>query len=173
MYKLANRKYGSLLLGALALAWCGGVQADNGANFVALLSGKGEVPQRETRARGVAVLHVNEAQTEIIYQLIVANIENVVASHIHIGPTGVNGPVVAFLAGPFAPGDGRVDGVLAEGTITDADLVGPLAGMTIADLVAAMETGDAYVNVHTNDGVGSPNEGPGDFPGGEIRGQIQ
>jgi hypothetical protein len=27
--------------------------------------------------------------------------------------------------------------------------------------------------VHTNDGVAPPNSGPGDFPGGEIRGQIR
>jgi hypothetical protein len=32
--------------------------------------------------------------------------------------------------------------------------------------------GNAYVNVHTNDGVDPINTGPGDFPGGEIRGQI-
>jgi hypothetical protein len=38
-------------------------------------------------------------------------------------------------------------------------------------VVAAVESGNAYVNVHTNDGVEPPNTGPGDFPGGEIRGQ--
>jgi hypothetical protein len=27
--------------------------------------------------------------------------------------------------------------------------------------------------VHTNDGVAPPDTGPGDFPGGEIRGQIR
>ena len=32
---------------------------------------------------------------------------------------------------------------------------------------------NAYVNVHTNDNVAPPNTGPGDFPGGEIRGQIK
>jgi hypothetical protein len=30
-----------------------------------------------------------------------------------------------------------------------------------------------YVNVHTNDGVAPTNTGPGDFPGGEVRGQLQ
>jgi hypothetical protein len=29
------------------------------------------------------------------------------------------------------------------------------------------------VNVHTNDGVDPINTGAGDFPGGEIRGQIR
>jgi hypothetical protein len=35
-----------------------------------------------------------------------------------------------------------------------------------------MLAGNAYVNVHTNDGVDPTNTGAGDFPGGEIRGQI-
>jgi len=35
-----------------------------------------------------------------------------------------------------------------------------------------MEGSRAYVNVHTNDGMGDVDTGPGDFPGGEIRGQI-
>ena len=39
------------------------------------------------------------------------------------------------------------------------------------DVVTALESGDTYVNVHTNDGVAPPDTGPGDFPGGEIRGQ--
>jgi hypothetical protein len=44
--------------------------------------------------------------------------------------------------------------------------------MDLDDVVAAMISGNAYVNVHTNDGVAPTNTGPGDFPGGEIRGQI-
>ena len=39
-------------------------------------------------------------------------------------------------------------------------------------LQAAVAAGNAYVNVHTNGGVAPPNTGPGDFPGGEIRGQL-
>ena len=35
-----------------------------------------------------------------------------------------------------------------------------------------LDSGNAYVNVHTNDGVDPVNTGPGDFPGGEIRAQI-
>jgi hypothetical protein len=40
-------------------------------------------------------------------------------------------------------------------------------------VLAAMGTGGTYVNVHTDDGVAPPNTGPGDFPGGEIRGQVR
>jgi hypothetical protein len=66
-----------------------------------------------------------------------------------------------------------VDGVLATGTITAANLVGPLAGHPLSDLLSSMQAGNTYVNVHTNDGVAPPNTGPGDFPGGEIRAQIR
>jgi hypothetical protein len=62
--------------------------------------------------------------------------------------------------------------VLAEGTITSANLINDLAGKPLSALIAQMEAGNAYVNVHTNDGVGAVNTGPGDFPGGEIRGQL-
>ena len=50
--------------------------------------------------------------------------------------------------------------------------MGPLAGMDFSVLITAMRTAGTYVNVHTNDGVPPPNTGPGDFPGGEIRGQV-
>ena len=140
--------------------------------FVAHLSGDEEVPLRETLAQGQAIFHLSADGTQIKYLLIVANIENVVASHIHVGAVGVNGPVVEFLFGPAAPGGGQVEGVLAQGTITADDLVGPLAGQPLSALIAAMRAGNTYVNVHTNDGVAPPDTGPGDFPGGEIRGQI-
>jgi hypothetical protein len=41
------------------------------------------------------------------------------------------------------------------------------------DLIDEFQAGNAYVNVHTNDGIGSPNTGPGDFAAGEVRGQVQ
>jgi len=43
---------------------------------------------------------------------------------------------------------------------------------SLADVAAAVTAGTAYVNVHTSDGVAPPDTGPGDFPGGEIRGQL-
>lgn len=136
------------------------------------LLGENEVPARETPAVGQAVVHVNHDTTEIRYVLNVTNIENVVASHIHVGAAGTNGPVVAFLYGTVPPGGGRVNGRLASGTITAANLVGPMLGASLKDLVAAMAAGNTYVNVHTNDGVAPTNTGPGDFPGGEVRGQL-
>jgi hypothetical protein len=142
-------------------------------NFVAHLDGGEEVPARETQAVGQAILHVNDDETELTFEVIATNIDNIIASHIHLGVFGVNGPVVAFLAGPFPEGGGRHDGILNQGTITAANLVGPLAGMSLSVLIAAMRADGTYVNVHTNDGVDGINTGPGDFPMGEIRGQIR
>ncbi len=110
--------------------------------------------------------------TSVSYKLIASNIENIVQAHIHIGPAGSNGPIVVFLFGLVPSGGGRHDGILAEGTFTSANFVNTLAGQPMSALLAAMEAGNAYVNVHTNDGVGAINTGPGDFPGGEVRGQI-
>jgi len=148
-------------------------QRPQARNFVTHLSGDQEVPVRETSAAGQAIFHLSEDGLALRYKLIVANIHNVVASHIHLGIAGVNGPVVAFLAGPFPAAGGRTDGILAEGTITAANLTGPLVGMQLSVLIAALRTGGAYVNVHTNDGVAPTDSGAGDFPGGEIRGQIR
>ena len=137
------------------------------------LSGGEEVPARDTNARGNATFKLSDDGTSLSYRLIVSNIDNVVASHIHVGPAGANGPVVAFLFGSAPAGGGTVNGVLAEGTITAANLVGPLAGQPFSALIDAIRAGNTYVNVHTNDGVAPPDTGPGDFPGGEIRGQIR
>ncbi|SDL09291.1 CHRD domain-containing protein [Tessaracoccus oleiagri] len=128
--------------------------------YTAQLSGANEANPVVTRARGVAVLQLSADGTELKYRLVASNIDDVTMAHIHVGAVGVNGPFVAWLHGPSADG-GTQNGVLATGTITDEDLVGPLAGMTLEDLVALIESGDAYVNVHT---VANP--------GGEIRGQV-
>jgi CHRD domain len=156
-----------LALGLLAVA----PAAVAGDNFVATLSGGQEVPARDTHAVGVATFKLSADGTALAFKLNVANLDNVVAAHIHCGGVGVNGPVgVTLFMG--VPGGGRVDGTLAEGTITAPD-AGNLCGWAdLAAVLAAMGSGNTYVNVHTNDGVDPPNTGPGDFPGGEIRGQV-
>ena len=81
-------------------------------------------------------------------------------AHIHTGVAGMNGPVVQGLFSG-SPGGGRFSGILAKGSFAATE-----------ELLAAMENGGTYVNVHTNDGIAPPNTGPGDLPGGEIRGQV-
>jgi len=172
---LVGASLGVVLLLALAT----GVVASQVQNFVTPLSGAAEVPIRDTLARGAAVFQLNADGTEIRYRLIASNIENVIMAHIHVQDLGQQtGGIVVWLAPSTTPGvmidpgGGRHDGVLATGTFTDDDLVGALQGETLADLLDAIAAGTAYVNVHTNDGVAPTNTGPGDFPGGEIRGQL-
>ncbi|MCR8845005.1 CHRD domain-containing protein [Paenibacillus sp. SC116] len=128
--------------------------------FKAVLRGRNEVPPVKTKASGIAVLKVINNGTQIRFRLAVRNISKVLQAHIHLGRKGANGPIVAFLFGttkfPISVKKGFVTGVL-----TSNDLVGPLAGRTIADLVSEIRSGNAYVNVHT---VKHPN--------GEIRGQL-
>jgi hypothetical protein len=157
-----------LTLAVLALA----SPAVAGDNFVATLSGDQEVPARDTQAVGVATFKLREDGTALAFKLNVANIDNVVAAHIHCGAVGVNGPVgVTLFMGDRA---GRpVNGTLAEGTITAPDLGNACGWTDLAAVLAALRSGATYVNVHTNDGVAPINTGPGDFPGGEIRGQVR
>jgi CHRD domain len=143
-----------------------------GDNFVATLSGDEEVPARDTRAVGVAKFKLSSDGNALEFKVNVANIDNVFAAHIHCGAAGANGPVgVTLFSG--APGAGRVNGTLAEGTITAPDAPNGCGWADLAAVLAAIESGNTYVNVHTNDGMPPPNTGPGDFPGGEIRGQIR
>jgi len=148
------------------------VRADGGeASWVAVLAGKNEVPARATNARGVALFFMND-DGSMSYKVIVANIYNVILAHIHCGAAGVAGPVGVTLLMGVAPGGGRTDGILVTGTFTGPDAGNACGWATLDDVAAAVAAGSAYVNVHTNDGVAPPNTGPGDFPGGEIRGQL-
>lgn len=140
-------------------------------NFRTTLSGAEEVPARDTPAMGVAVFRLSADGTELHYRIVVTNIENVFAAHIHCNVAGLNGSIGVTLFEGTA-GSGPINGVLEAATATGTDPGNACGWDDFGDLVAAVEAGGAYVNVHTNDGVGDPNTGPGDFPGGEIRGQL-
>ena len=168
-----RKAFGGLAALLLALAIVGLATASNEQkNFVATLSGNQEVPARDTQATGVAKFKLREDGTVLLFKVNVENIDNVFAAHIHCGAVGVNGPVgVTLFMG--TPAGGAFDGTLAEGTITAADPGNGCGWTDLASILAAIETGDTYTNVHTNDGVPPVNTGPGDFPGGEIRGQLR
>jgi hypothetical protein len=127
------------------------------------LSGKSEVPPNDSKAHGSALFRLvrdaGSTITAIEYEVRVSNLEDLQAGHIHSGAEGVAGPVVVDLHP--RTGAGRAQGVIANGTITASDLVGPLTGMTLEDLYELFTSGEAYVNLHTTS-----------FPGGEIRGQL-
>ena len=132
----------------------------------------------QSPAHGTAHVRLAKDGQSMDFVLVVNNITNVVQAHIHVGAKGVNGPIVVWffpsvtstqpLTGPTGPHSG----LLAQGTFTAADLRGPLVGHPLSDLIAEIAAGNAYVNVHTNNGVAPTNTGAGDFPGGEVRGQL-
>ncbi len=129
--------------------------------FTAQLSGDQEVPPVATDGQGFAIFRLAKRGTLLKYKIFVKDTPDITQAHIHLAPAGSNGPVGAFLFG-FVTGGVNIDGRLVSGKLTDADLLGPLAGMTLADLVAEFNAGNAYVNVHTV--ANAP---------GELRGQIQ
>ena len=172
---------GRLLLGlfVIGLAAVTAAAAGLNRNWSVHANGSQEVPPRDTQGQAQAIFHLSPDGGSLDYKLIAANIENVFMAHIHMQAPGVNGPIVVWLypstvpGVTLPPGTGRIDGVIAQGSIEGEDLTGPLAGHPLSDLVQAMQAGNAYVNLHTNDGVGDPNTGAGDFPGGEIRADIR
>jgi hypothetical protein len=127
---------------------------DNATIFRAQLSPANEIPAHSTGATGAAGLSFENGV--VSYSIEVHGISDITQSHIHSGNATVNGPVRVFLfRGPLS---GPSEGVLVEGSFTAADVT----GVTFDELISQMRSGDAYVNVHTSQ-----------FPGGEMRGQVQ
>jgi len=133
------------------------------ATFHIDLTGSQQVGPLSTEAFGMATVRLVDNGTAIDFRVIVCDIVNVTASHIHVGAAGTNGPVII----PF------VHGVLfssphgcktvAEGTRTASDL-NTQASPSITswnDFVKALLAGNTYINVHTTAN-----------PSGEIRGQL-
>jgi CHRD domain len=141
------------------------VASAQGTKFEAKLSGQNQSPVVDTPAHGEATFVSSKSGKSLSYRLSVTDITNVSMAHIHMGPAGQEGPVVAWLYPSKPPAvvkKGKFTGLLAHGTLTAANLMGPLQGKTISDLVDQIKDGKAYVNVHTEK-----------HPAGEIRGQIE
>jgi hypothetical protein len=138
-------------------------------SFSATLSGANEVPAVPSTATGSATLTLSGDQ--INYTVNVTNLQNAVVAHIHIAPVGQNGLVRMNLCGTGAPQPPCTSGTGVLATGTNGTTVGAPT-ITFDSLVTAMRSGGAYVNVHTDDGQGAPDTGPGDMASGEIRGQV-
>jgi hypothetical protein len=123
--------------------------------FKAELSGAEEVPPVETE--GVGEAKFESDGTSVDFELKWDDLtEPAFAGHIHCGVRGMNGPIgVTLFASPMGT-EGEV-----QGTFTAPDPSNGCGWEDLADVLGAMATGGAYVNVHTT------------FrPGGEIRGQV-
>ncbi|MGQ0569760.1 MAG: CHRD domain-containing protein [Armatimonadota bacterium] len=152
------------ILTAVMVIPTGLATAQQGA-YIAYVSSAEEVPRNNSRAEGMASFELAPGATGLRYWLKVDNLSNVQMAHIHIGAPGQNGAIAVWLYPPAPPArliSGVSNGLLQDGTITVANLTGPLQGRTFRDLITAIEAGNAYVNVHTTA-----------FPGGEIRGQMR
>ncbi|MCE5252830.1 MAG: CHRD domain-containing protein [Actinomycetia bacterium] len=131
------------------------------ATYTAELTGDQSVPPVRTAATGLLTLTYDEETEELSYVLEVTHsITNPSSAVIYEGAPGTSGTAVYTLfAGPMK--EGTFVGTLAEGVIYDEDLIGPLRGGTVADLIALIKEGNAYVSI-----------GNKSHPVDAIRGQI-
>lgn len=165
------KKLLSLLVFVLAIfAWSGVAKADP-LVFTTTLSGANEVPPNASPGAGSAVVTV-DGNTMTVSVNFSGLLGNTTASHIHCCvPPGTNGQVATAV--PTFPGFplGVQSGTYTQSfDLTLASTYNPAFitahGGTVAgaqaDFLAGLQSGQAYLNVHTNQ-----------FPGGEIRGQLQ
>ena len=149
----------------------------------AKLNGFHEVTPKLTNGTGTFSATVQGGQLK--YTLTYSNLTpNAFMAHIHFAQKGVNGGIFIWLCGsakapspvsrtPTCPPNGGT----VHGTITAAEIVAiPRAtgtnppvntdqGVSAGDFAGAvriLQSGDAYVNIHTDR-----------YPGGEIRGQVK
>lgn len=130
--------------------------------FTAELTGDQSVPPVQTRARAVLTLEYDADDRSMSYVLeVVSAITNPSVATIYQGAPGTSGAaIVTLFAGP--PETGSFQGELAQGTIEDGDLIGPLEGETVEDLVRLMLAGETYVSI-----------GNASYPVDAIRGHIE
>ncbi|MBC7609452.1 MAG: CHRD domain-containing protein [Polaromonas sp.] len=136
------------LIGAFtfALAACGGGTVESPPTIVTLassMSGDQELPPTVTGALGTGTLSLESPSLKLTGSFSV-NGMTATAGHIHIGSTGVNGPVIVPMT---SSGDG-IFTVPVNRTITQAE-------------ATAFAEGGLYFNAHSADN-----------PTGEVRGQI-
>ena len=106
---------------------------------------------------GTAMIDYNSTANTFSYTLTWMNLTGpATMGHIHVGAPGVDGPIVVPFFMSNMPANDTISGTLTQANVTPAGGVS-----TIAQVASAIESGDAYVNVHT-----------AMYPAGEIRGQL-
>ena len=140
--------------------------------FVGNLSGANEVPPVNTPGTGLATVILDPtAQTIQVNVTFSGLTSNDVAAHIHCcAPLGTNAGVAttvpAFLGFPLGVTSGSYSSAvfdLTQPTIYNPAFVTMQGGLPAAEaaLIAGIQTGMTYLNIHTMNN-----------PGGEIRGQL-
>jgi hypothetical protein len=131
------------------------------ATYTAELTGAESVPPVRTTAAATLTLNYDSETEQLAFELEITHaLTNPSVATIYEGTPGTNGTAVYILfAGPTE--DGSFVGTLAEDVVVDTDLTGSLRGKTLADLIALIEDGNAYVSI-----------GNTSHPVDAIRGQI-
>jgi hypothetical protein len=130
------------------------------AVYKADLSGDSAVPAVDTTATGTFSMTYDPQSKELSFVLNVEGLGSPSVATIYKGAEGDSGtPIYTLFAGPAESGD--YSGILAQGTVDEASLTGPLADGGLGDLIQLVKDGDAYVAVGTTDN-----------PVEAIRGQI-
>ena len=137
----------------------------SGSQFMATGSGGQQVtdPVGGVQTDGTCALHLrimDRDMQQLEYAVECFNVTGVTQAHLHVGNPQQNGDIGAFLFGPADP-SGPINGLVAQGTLTNNTLVNDLQGMGISDLVQLMQQDQIYLNVHTMDN-----------PTGEVRGPV-
>jgi len=125
-------------------------QKSEGTHFIAELSGKSTVGTNlSTNATGNAIFIVTEDGNEMSYTVNTMRI-NHVTDVVLVFSTGGHASNVALLRLESQHGaTGPINGLLVRGNITSSNLVGPLKGKYISDLVKDMLDGNIYLRVST------------------------
>lgn len=132
------------------------------AQYTAELVGAESVPPVKTQAEATFVMTYDPDSKELSFVLEITHVlTNPTLAAIYQGGPGTSGRLVytLYVAGPGE--EGSKTGILAEGVIDETELVGPLAGGTLADLIQLIKDGNAYVSI-----------GNKSHPTDAIRGQI-
>jgi hypothetical protein len=155
-----------VLTGSLVLALALAIPAHADTIYSAVLLGSNEVPPTGSPGTGVGVFTLS-GNLLTIAETFTGLTAPATAAHIHCcGPVGVN----EMVAVPFTPFPNATAGAFnttvdlsLAGTYTAAFIAqeGGTVGLAEAGLIAALNSGNAYANIHD-----------ANFPNGEIRGQI-
>jgi hypothetical protein len=130
--------------------------------YTARLSGANAVPSVKTEAGGTLTLTVAAGGTSVHYLLTVSSLKDFLNARLRLGKTGLTGEEIMTIR-EGVPIKGLFSGLVVEGDFTADDLIGPLVGKTIDDLVALIKAGEVYLNVSTKS----------HWRTGEIRGQVE
>jgi hypothetical protein len=163
-----------LIIAAAALALPAEPAAAAITIYNAQLSGTNEVPPNASPGTGFVIVTIDDDgvfPTMRVQATFADLIAGTVASHIHCcDAPGVNAPVAttvpSFFGFPFGVTSGTYDNTfdMTLATSYNPTFIAAHGGTTesaFADLLAGLNAGEAYFNIHTSQ-----------FAGGEIRGQL-